>query len=158
MINSSLLGTMIFSLLLVLLLSFVPLRGDEAFWRPQLALLLVIFWLINEPDRFGIGFAWCCGLALDLLTGGILGMHALALAVCAYLLTLLGRRMRHFSIWHHTVLVALLAVAYQLTVIFVNLLANRDAQHWELFFPVVTTTLVWPLLARLLGWLYQPAR
>ncbi len=158
MASQSLFRPLALSLLLVLVLSFLPLRGGVEYWRPLLLMLVVVYWLLTEPDRLGIGFAWCCGLVFDLITGGILGQHALALSVCAYLLELFGQRLQHFSLWHHTILVALLATLYQLVVIYINLLVGREGQSWFMFYAVVSTTLVWPIFARLLNWFYQPSR
>jgi len=157
MANPPLLRPLLISILLALVFSFVPLRGPAGFWRPLLLMLVVVYWLLAEPHRLGIGFAWLCGLLHDLLTGGIPGQQALALAVCAYVLQLSGQRLRHFSLWHHTVLVALLATLHQLVVVFVNLVLGRDAQHWYMFYAIASTTLLWPLAARLLRRLQRSA-
>ncbi len=152
------LGSAVFivSLLLALVLYFSPLRGEAGFWRPQLLLLLVIYWLLTEPHMLGVGFAWLMGLMLDLLTGGLLGQHALALAICAYLLQLVGQRIQHFHIWHQTVLVALLGVVHQLVIVFVALLAGRDAESWAMFYTVLPTVALWPPVALVLNRLYRP--
>ncbi len=144
------------SLVLALVLYFYPLRGDLGLWRPLLVFLVVMYWLLVEPYRLGIAFAWLCGLGLDILTGGILGQHALALACCAYLLRLAGQRLHHFSIWHQAVLISLLALLYQAVVAFVHLLAGRDVPGAYMVYPVLTTVLLWPLIAGILSRVYTP--
>lgn len=144
------------SLAFAYLLFFMPLRGEINFWRPLLVFLVVLYWLRVEPHLLGVGFAWSAGLALDLLTDGPLGRNALAMGICAYVLQLAGQRLQHFSVWHQMVVVAALAFFYQLVAIVVSLIAGQDAERLAMLFPVLTTTLLWPLLAGLLWLFYKP--
>jgi len=144
------------SLLVAFLLHFWPLRGDWGYWRPMVVFLVVIYWLMREPHQLGLGFAWFTGLALDVLADGILGQRALSLLVCAYLLQLAGERFRHFSLWHQLLVVIPLALIFQLVVIVVSLLGGREGDTWRMFYPVLTTIPLWPLLAGLLNRLYRP--
>ena len=147
--------TFLLSLLGAYTLHFYPLRGDAVHWRPLLVFLVTVYWLLREPHRLGLGFAWLAGLGLDILAGGILGQRALALLICAYLLELAGERLRHFSLWHQLLVVIPLAAIYQLVVIVVYLLAGKDADSWRMFYPLLTTVPLWPLLAGLLN-RFQP--
>jgi rod shape-determining protein MreD len=143
------------SLLVAYTLHFYPLRGDLAYWRPMLVFLVVIYWLMRQPHQLGLGFAWLAGLALDVLADGILGQRALGLLVCAYLLQLSGERFRHFSLWNQMLVVVPLALIFQLVVIVVSLLAGREGDTWRMFYPVLTTLPLWPLLAGLLNRVYH---
>lgn len=144
------------SLLLAYLLFFYPLRGEMSYWRPPLVFVTVLFWLLVEPHTLGVGFAWLAGLALDLLTGGALGQNAFALAVCAYFLQLAGQRIKHFSVWHQILVVAILAFFYQSVAVVAGLLNGRDADSWHMLYPVISTVVLWPFLATLLGKFYKP--
>lgn len=143
------------SLLLAFCLHFSPLRGDLTFWRPLVVFLVVIYWLLREPHQLGLGFAWMVGLLLDILASGIPGQRALAMLLCAYVLQLAGERLQHFSVWHQMVVVAVLAVIYQMVVILVYLVAGHNADTWRMFYPVLTTVPLWPLLAWVLSRAYQ---
>ncbi|MFA5494545.1 MAG: rod shape-determining protein MreD [Porticoccaceae bacterium] len=141
----------VLSLLAAYTLHFYPLRGDLGYWRPMVVFLVAIYWLLREPHQLGLGFAWLVGLALDILSGGILGQRALALLVCAYLVKMAGERFQHFSLWHQVLVVLPLAVIFQLVVIVVYLLAGRGAETWRMFLPLLTTVPLWPILAGLLN-------
>lgn len=143
------------SLAVAYVLHFCPLRGDPGYWRPMFVFLVVVYWLMREPHQLGLGFAWCAGLALDILSDGILGQRALGLLVCAYLLELAGERFRHFSVWHQLVVVLPLALIFQLVVIVVSLVAGREGDAWRMFYPVLTTLPLWVPLAALLNRLYR---
>ena len=144
------------SLFLAFLLFFYPLRGDLAYWRPQLVFLTVVFWVLVEPHTVGVGIAWLAGACLDLLTGGPLGQNAFAMAVAAYLLQLAGQRLNNYSVWHQTLIVAALAIFYQMIIIVAGLIAGKEADTWRMLYPVITTVLLWPPLAVVLGRLYRP--
>jgi len=144
------------SLLGAYLLYFYPLRGELTYWRPMLVFLVVIFWLLVEPHVIGVGFAWCAGLLLDTLASAPLGQNALAMGIAAYLLQLAGPRMKNYSVWHQLVVVAALAMFYQLVVIVVGLVVGKAADNWFMLYPVISTVLIWPLLAISLWKLYEP--
>jgi len=45
---------------------------------------------------------------------------------------------------------------YQLVVIVVGLVAGKHADNWFMLYPVISTVLLWPLLAIVLWKLYKP--
>lgn len=60
-------------------------------WRvePNLVLALVVAWAWVRGPRWAFGWAVLGGLLLDLSGGGVLGVHALALLVAAYVVGVL---------------------------------------------------------------------
>lgn len=146
----------IISLVLAYLLYFYPLRGELLYWRPMPVFLVVFFWLLVEPHVLGVGFAWLAGLVLDIFAGAPLGQNAMAMGISAYLLQIAGPRMKNYSVWHQLVAVAVLAMFYQLVVIITGLVAGKSADAWFMLYPVVSTVLLWPLVAIALWKLYKP--
>jgi rod shape-determining protein MreD len=73
------------SFLLAFWLSEIPLPGGLDRFRPDWVAMVLIYWGMALPHRIGIGVGWGVGLLLDVGRGGLLGQHALALAVVAYL-------------------------------------------------------------------------
>ena len=144
------------SLLAEYLFYFYPLRGELTYWRPMLVFLVVIFWLLVEPHVLGVGFAWLAGLLLDILAGAPLGQNAIAMGISAYLLQLAGPRMKNYSVWHQLVVVAALAMFYQLVVIVAALMSGKAADSWFMLYPVASTIVLWPVLALALWKLYKP--
>ncbi len=144
------------SLGVAVLLQIYPLRGDWAFWRPPFVLLVCLYWLLNEPFRFGVGAAWTIGLLMDLLFGGITGQSALALTVCAYLVQTSGQRLHYFTILHQSALAGVLVAVYQLLVVSVEQLASTADPTWALFYSVFSGAVLWPLIAAGLGRLHHP--
>ena len=84
------------SVLVALLLGILPLPESLQALRPFWLALVVAYWLIEEPDRAGLGFAFLCGLAADLVFGTLLGEHALRLVVMAFILQRFRSQLRFF--------------------------------------------------------------
>ena len=86
------------SIVLAFLLALVPLPGLLLPLRPYWLALVLAYWVIETPERAGLGFAFCIGLLADVLTGGILGEQALRLVVMAFILQRFRARIRFFPL------------------------------------------------------------
>ena len=75
----------VISFLLAFIVSMLPLPATLNLLRPVFVLLVLIYWVIALPHRYGIVTAFLVGLALDVMTGKMLGMNALLMSVIAYL-------------------------------------------------------------------------
>ena len=84
------------SLLAALLLGLLPLPEALAPLRPYWLALVVAYWVLEDPDRYGLGFAFLIGLLADLTFGSLLGEQALRLAVMAFILQRFRARLRFF--------------------------------------------------------------
>ncbi|MEN8177088.1 MAG: rod shape-determining protein MreD [Pseudomonadota bacterium] len=82
------------TLILGFILSIMPLPDWALDYRPQWVVLILIYWCMALPERIGVGVGWISGLLLDVLSGSLLGQHALGLAVVAFLTLKLYRRVR----------------------------------------------------------------
>jgi len=86
------------SVLLALVLGLLPLPGLLTPLRPYWLGLVVAYWVIEEPSRAGLGFAFLCGVLADLTFGGLLGEQALRLVVMAFILDRFRARLRFFPL------------------------------------------------------------
>lgn len=142
------------SLMLVWLLSLLPWR----LWlpAPDLMLLLLVFWCVNEPGRIGMLSAFVFGLLMDVHDGALLGEHALTYVLAAYGGVALHRRLQRFNA---------VAQAIHLLPVFVGaVLVAHAVQAWLLggwnggwswLWSSLLTLLLWPLLDFLI---YLPQR
>jgi len=92
---------------LVLQVFPLPLWAHQA--RPDIPLLVLIYWSMALPDRIGIFTAVVLGIIVDALTSSLLGQHALAYALSIYVVLIMHRRLRLLPMWQQalTVLVIL---------------------------------------------------
>ena len=134
------------------LLAIVPVPQWALYYRPEWVALVLVFWVINHPERVGIGVAWLTGIMLDALTGSLFGLHALSLSLVAYLTLRLRLRLRLYSVYQQSsallVIIGLQLLLLQWLQILFDL--PRGASLIYLV-PALTSALVWPLAWSLLG-------
>jgi len=86
-------------------IEIVPLPDWLQPFRPPLPAMVLIYWVMMWPERFGLGFAFCLGLCLDILHGQLLGQNALVLTADAYLTLRFHLQIRIFPLWQLTMTV-----------------------------------------------------
>lgn len=132
------------SFFLAFVLAVLPLPQALSYWRPEFVTMVLIFWVLNAPGLVGIWVAFCLGLLLDVLLATPFGVHALVLALAAWLTRLSWRWVAVFSVWQTSGLV--------LSLVFVSLLVKRlllgivaVSPHSALFWlPALSSALLWP--------------
>lgn len=139
-----------FTAILALILAVVPLPDPLDAARPDLLLLLVIYWALSAPRSAGLMFAWLCGLTIDLLKGTTLGQHAIAFLLVGFLTHKFQLRMRIFPIWHQTLTVFMLLALYQFLIFWTDGILGQPVTTWMRWLPVLTGTLLWPVLVAIL--------
>ena len=82
------------SVVVALLLGLLPLPASLLPLRPYWLALVVAYWVIEDPDRAGLGFAFIVGVLADLVFGSLLGEQALRLVVMAFILQRFRARIR----------------------------------------------------------------
>ena len=86
------------SVLAALLLGLLPLPDLLQPLRPYWLALVVAYWVIESPNRVGLGFAFFIGLVADLSFGSLFGEQALRLVVMAFILQRFRARLRFFPL------------------------------------------------------------
>jgi rod shape-determining protein MreD len=138
------------TVLIALVFAILPLPGDLEVARPNLLLLFVIYWALSAPRIAGLLFAWLCGLAIDLLQGPLLGQHAAAFLFVAFLTHKFQLRMRIFPIYHQTLTVFMLLALYEFLLFWIDGIIGQAVTTWLRWLPVLTSTLLWPLVVGVL--------
>lgn len=111
-------------------LSALPMPDWATLWRPPWVALVLLFWALHAPERAGVFVGWMCGLLLDVLAGTLIGQHALALALVAWLGQGIRRHVRLSAVWEWGLAVFLVMVIGQLVVSGVTSLRGRPVDPW----------------------------
>ena len=128
------------------LLAIVPMPEWAMYYRPEWVALVLVFWVINNPDRVGIGVAWLVGIVVDALTGSLFGLHALGLALVAYLALRLRLRLRLFSVSRQASMVLVIIGLQLLLSQWLQFLFELPRGASMMFLvPAVSSALFWPL-------------
>lgn len=94
------------SVVATLLLGLLPLPLWMQPFRPYWLALVLVYWLIEAPDRVGIGFAFLLGIVADLAFGTLLGEQALRLTVMAFIVQRFRAQLRFFPLSQQALAVA----------------------------------------------------
>jgi rod shape-determining protein MreD len=91
------------SLLVALFLGLLPIPADLAGLKPFWLALVICYWLLETPERVGLGVAFGVGLAADLVHGTLLGEHALRLCMLSFIMLRFRPRLRFFTLGQQAV-------------------------------------------------------
>ncbi|HJY42235.1 MAG TPA: rod shape-determining protein MreD [Steroidobacteraceae bacterium] len=138
------------TVIIALILAVLPLPRWMDIARPYLLLLLVIYWSLSAPRIAGLMFAWLCGMAIDLLKGTTLGQHALAFLVVSVLTHKFQLRIRIFPLSQQTLTVLILLLIYEVLVWYTDGVLGYPVTTWARWMPVLTSTLLWPVVVGIL--------
>ena len=136
------------SLLSALVFNLLPL-GRVA-WLPDLLALTLAFWVVHQPRRVGIGLSFAFGLVMDVHQGALLGQHALAYTLLAFVFLALSRRLTWFSLPQQALQVAPLFIATQGVSLVIRLAAGDLFPGWGLFIAPMIEAALWPFITILL--------
>lgn len=138
------------SFVAALMLTIMPLPEWARPIRPQWVTMVLIYWCMALPDRIGIGWGWVMGLLLDVAYGTVLGQHALALTLIAYVVTLLYQRLRLYPTSQQAIIVALLICLQLLISLWVKGATGTSPDHWSYWLTALASALLWPWIFMLL--------
>ena len=148
----------VITLILGLMLSIMPLPDSMQAFRPDWLALLVIFWAMQLPRTWSVGSAWIIGIVLDVSYGTLLGQHALALCLVAFVTVRFHLLMRVFPLSQLTMTVFALLALYQFILFWINGVAGISAPAVTYWGPVILGTVLWPFIYMFLSGVRYRAR
>ncbi len=143
-------GLVIASLLVALFLQVLPLPAWSNWFRPDWVLLVMLYWVMFNPERINVGIAWFMGFVLDGLNGTLMGEHAIALMFPVFIMSYWQRRFNVFPIWQQALIIGILDGFYKVIIFILQGLIGQppvDAAYW---FSIGTTILLWPWVQAIL--------
>jgi len=132
------------SFLLALILTLLPLPEWARLYRPPWHTLILIYWVMATPHRVGVGIGWLTGIAVDVMTGTLLGQHALALSLVAYITQKMHQRLRLFPLWQQSLTILILMLIEKLLALWVMGATSRPAPSLLFWAPPLVGMLLWP--------------
>lgn len=109
----------VLSFALALLLMILPMPEWAREFRPQWVTLVLIYWCLALPHRVGVLSGFVAGILLDVLTGTLLGQHALGLSLVAFSTIQVHQRVRVFPLWQQALVVLVLLIVEHLLALWV---------------------------------------
>ena len=135
----------IFSFVFALMLVLIPVPSWLSFAWPEWVLMVLIYWCLALPQRVGVGIGWFAGLLVDVAQGTLLGQHALAMALTAFLILKLHQRIRVFPLLQQAVIILMIVMLSRLVQLWVLGLSEKEPPVWWFYMiPAVGTAVMWP--------------
>lgn len=142
------LSTIVASFALALFLNFLPWRDLRL--MPDFVALVLVFWCVRQPRLVGLGIGWLLGLLTDAGNGVLLGQHALAYSLLAFISVWLSRRILWFGTGLQALHVAVILLVGQAVVLVVRLAAGHPFPGWPIVVGPLFGAALWPLVTWLL--------
>jgi rod shape-determining protein MreD len=141
-------STVVLSFAAALVLDFMPWKDLRLV--PEFVALVLTFWCVRQPRLVGLGVAWTVGLISDAGNGVLLGQHALAYSVLAFLALWLSRRILWFGSGLQAFHVAAMLLAAEGVTILVRLAAGDQLPGWAIVVGPLAGAALWPVVSWLL--------
>ncbi|MEG2804505.1 rod shape-determining protein MreD [Stenotrophomonas sp.] len=138
------------SVVLALLLGLLPLPALLQPLRPYWLALVLAYWVIEAPDRVGLGIAFASGVVADLLYGGVLGEQALRLVMLIFILQRFRARIRFFPMSQQMLVIGGLLFNDRIVGAVVHIVVGEPALPWAYWWAPLLGMALWPLLFVLL--------
>src|ERR1700732_4209222 len=90
------------SIVFCYLLQLMPLPAILLPLKPYWLALMLIYWMLELPERVPLGLAFVLGAVGDLVAGELLGEQALRLCILCFIVLRFRSRLRFFPMWQQT--------------------------------------------------------
>ena len=128
----------------------MPLPEALQAFRPPMPAMVLIYWSMMWPERFGLFTAFALGIVLDILHGQLLGQNALALCVVTYISVRFHLQIRIFPLWQMTMTVLALLTLSAALLFVVEGIAGYGLSGLRRWPAILCGTLLWqPVMALL---------
>ncbi len=115
-------------------------------YRLQWTTLVLIYWCLAIPERVGVGFSFLTGIMLDIITGSLLGQHAMSLSIIAFITVKTHQRIRVFPPWQQALFVIALLLLDRMLQVWVDGAIGRPAKDAGFWIAPLLGGVLWPWL------------
>ncbi|WP_373976557.1 rod shape-determining protein MreD [Chitinibacter sp. SCUT-21] len=143
-------GFIFFSFIIALLINLLPWQITSINFAPDFVALLIIYWTLNQPRLFGIAWAFLLGILMDVADGNVLGQHALAYSIIAFLTLSRQRQMAVFPFWQQALIALALLMLSQTIMLVIRLSMGASMVGWGYFAGNLFAAFMWPPLSNLM--------
>jgi len=141
-------STIIVSFAIAMFINFLPWRDLRLV--PDFVALVLVFWCVRQPRLVGLGVAWAIGLVTDAGNGVLLGQHALAYSIIAFLGIWLSRRILWFGPGLQALHVGAILLVGQAVALLVRVVAGDSFPGWAMLVGPIGGAVLWPVVSWLL--------
>lgn len=124
---------------------------------PDWVALVLVFWCIHQPLRVGMGAAFLLGIAMDVVDASVMGQHAIAYVVLAFVAAGWSKRILWFRLGEQALHILPMLLGTQLLMMVVRLVGGGHFPGFAWFLGSLTGVVIWhPVTYLLLLPQYRP--
>ncbi len=137
---------LIATIVVAFIINLIPLPLTFQSFRPDILLLVIIYWGINYSQKVSLFAVFFLGVLGDVANGGVLGQTSL-LYICLIVIAIsIHRRIRLFKPIMQILYVFPALLFTKVFILGLLLVIGEVFPGWVYFFPVITTVIFWPLV------------
>ena len=136
----------ILTLIAAVLLSLLPLPEALMPFKPYWLAMVLIYWTLETRDMISLELAFLVGLILDVMSGSLMGLHALSLVIMVFLARRFRSRLRFYPPWQQALSVLALLVNDRIILIWIIVLLGEPLPTWQYWLPPLVGMALWPWL------------
>ncbi len=114
--------------------------------RPDLMVLIILFFAMINPKAIPIELAWICGFVLDILSGAPLGINALLYAAQYYLVVSQFTRFAKYAVWQQALIIGVVNIIANVIGYWIEHIIGQNYYELNFIIPGVIMTFLWPLI------------
>ena len=137
-------------------LTVLPLPYWVSVFRPAFLVLIVLYWSTMAPHAGGIALAFFSGLLLDVFQSSVLGQHALALSLVAYLGIRLHLLVRAKPLFEQSLFVFAALMVYEFMLWILDGWSGHAMSNPARWLHTLTGGLLWPVVVGFMGRFHSP--
>lgn len=134
------------TIIAAMLLSLLPVPEVLTPFKPYWLAMVLIYWTLETRTMINLGLAFLIGVVLDILSGSLMGLHALSLVIMVFLVRRFRSRLRFFPPWQQALSVLGLLVNDRIILIWIIVLLGEPLPTWEYWLPPLVGMVLWPWL------------
>jgi len=132
------------------ILTLVSLPEWLFHFRPDWLILLVLFWVIQLPERVALGYACFHGILLDLLLVKPLGINAISFVIFAFVARAWSSQIKVMSLWQQSLFIAVLVLVFKLFIGFTSMVSTDFVFTQYYWFTLIANIVFWPVISIIL--------
>lgn len=133
----------ILSLIVAIILSIVVLPDWLVNFRPNLVVLVLIYWCLMRPDSVGLLAAFLAGLLMDVIQFNLLGHHVVSSLVVIYLVQRYRTGILYLPVLTQSLVVLMLLLVDLAVFTMVNLVWHDYPGQVTVWFSPLVGALLW---------------
>ncbi|MGN0894442.1 MAG: rod shape-determining protein MreD [Succinivibrio sp.] len=144
--QSSFLYVLIPMLILSIIIQILHMPSSVSDYRPDLLVLVILFFSINNNFVLKLETSWCVGIILDLVTGAPLGINAFLITCQIYLINTQFKNFDKYSLWQQTIIIGLVNLVVNVIGYWIEHIIGQSYYETTFIIPSLVTALMWPVI------------